>query len=71
MKAQSGTHSGQWRDQHFFKHPAKTRITMLHTKLKDTRLQKAAVIIVGIFICIALLIIQSDWVKKISDGYDK
>ena len=46
--------------QHFFKHPAKTRIMMLHTKPKDARLQKVAVIIVGIFICMTLLIIQCD-----------
>ena len=53
---------------HFFRHPLKTRITMLYTKSKNPLVQKATVIVIGIIICSTLLIIQSYGQEKNTKG---
>jgi beta-lactamase regulating signal transducer with metallopeptidase domain len=45
--------------QHYFNHSVKERIAMSQIKSEHERLQKAAVITIGIMVCVTLLIIQS------------
>ena len=68
LKTIQYTHTPTLLAHHFFRHPLKTRITMLYTKSKNPLVQKATVIVTGIIICSIFLIIQSYGQEKNTKG---